>query len=164
MSRDDRRPPPKPRPGEEADPRFPGGRWTGFWLQPSAPGKHRMELEMRFEDGRLTAEGRDRVGPFTFDGRYDVVTGRCEWVKRYAGSHVVAYAGASEGEPMWLWGVWSIAGGASLDKGGFHLWPEWAADPTAPAKAAKAEVPAESGERSEPRPPRRRRRKLVPAG
>ena len=35
----------------ETDPRFPSGRWTGYFLQPAIPGKHVMELILTFRHG-----------------------------------------------------------------------------------------------------------------
>jgi hypothetical protein len=35
----------------ETDPRFPSGRWTGFFIQPWIPGRHMMNLDMTFQDG-----------------------------------------------------------------------------------------------------------------
>ena len=36
----------------ETDPRFPSGRWTGFFLQKAVPGRHLMELRLQFRPVR----------------------------------------------------------------------------------------------------------------
>src|SRR5262245_12715943 len=56
----------KPKPMEpETDPRFPSGRWIGFFLQKIIPpGKHPMELHLNFSHGAISGEGRDWVGLF----------------------------------------------------------------------------------------------------
>jgi hypothetical protein len=107
----------------EADPRFPSGPWTGFFVQSWLPGRHTMMLDMMFKDGALTAKGSDRVGPFTFTGSYDQADGRCDWTKQYLDKHQVRYAGVNEGEG--IWGVWQIRlfHGLYLDRGVFHIWP-----------------------------------------
>jgi len=105
------------------DPRFPSGPWTGFFLQYWLPGRHRTDVALACQGGSLTGTGRDRVGPYTVDGTYDPVTGRCEWTKQYLGKHRVAYRGVNDGRG--IWGVWEIRllGGLYTDRGGFHLWP-----------------------------------------
>ena len=55
-------------PGVEPDGRFPSGPWTGYFLQPSLPGKHWMELILTFRDGTVVGEGRDWVGNFPRQG------------------------------------------------------------------------------------------------
>ena len=116
---------PQMHPGKlEADPRFPSGPWTGFFLQYWLPGRHPTELELTAADGQLTGTGRDWVGPYTMDGTYDKATGRCEWIKHYLGKHRIQYRGVNDGHG--IWGVWEIRmlGGLYRDKGGFHIWPE----------------------------------------
>jgi hypothetical protein len=116
---------PQMHPGKlEADPRFPSGPWTGFFLQYWLPGRHTTNLEMTAANGQLTSTGRDWVGPYTMDGTYDLATGRCEFTKQYLGKHRVQYRGVNNGHG--IWGVWEIRalGGLIRDKGGFHIWPE----------------------------------------
>jgi hypothetical protein len=100
----------------ETDPRFPSGKWLGFWKQGSLRGD--MECVLTFRKGTLTGEGRDRIGDFTFRGRYDTNDGTCHWVKRYRGAHDVFYKGYNEGKG--IWGVWEM----TIDRGGFHIWPD----------------------------------------
>lgn len=126
----------------ETDPRFPSGPWTGFFLQPILPGRHRMELRLTFHDGVMEGEGRDRVGPFLVRGRYSVEDGRCHWTKRYLGKHDVFYKGFNEGKG--IWGVWEIPPVTirGVQSGGFHIWPEGQPDPTGSHLTAAAELPA----------------------
>ena len=135
----------KPAPGElETDPRFPSGKWAGFWTQKSlGPGKHSQEMLLTFRQGTLEGEGRDRVGKFHMRGFYSTEDGRCRWTKKYVGRHDVYYQGFNEGKG--IWGTWEISSpviGQQL-KGGFHIWPEGMSDPTRPALSAEAELPVE---------------------
>jgi hypothetical protein len=109
----------------EEDWRFPSGPWTGFFLQPSVPGRHWMELKLTFGMGRIQGAGRDWVGPFLLKGDYELEGGVCRFVKQYVGRHAVYYRGYNEGKG--IWGVWTIVEGL---RGGFHIWPEGQADPT----------------------------------
>jgi hypothetical protein len=125
----------------ETDPRFPSGKWVGFFLDKRLPGRHRMEILLTFAGGRMTGEGRDRVGKFTFEGDYNVVDGKCMWVKKYLGKHAVRYNGFNEGKG--IWGTWELRWQQFHFTGGFHIWPESMADPTLPRLAEEADVPVE---------------------
>jgi hypothetical protein len=127
----------------ETDPRFPSGPWTGFFLQPLMPGRHRMELRLTFRGGTMTGEGRDWVGHFTIRGRYTVTDGRCHWTKRYVGRHDVFYNGFNEGKG--IWGTWEIPAGGQYvtQRGGFHIWPEGMHDASEPDLSEHADVPVE---------------------
>ncbi|HVK08819.1 MAG TPA: hypothetical protein VM597_08600 [Gemmataceae bacterium] len=135
----------------ETDPRFPSGRWVGFFLDRRLPGKHQMEIDLTFAGGRLTGTGRDRVGKFTFTGSYDLADGKCDWVKQYTGAHAIAYRGFNEGKG--IWGTWDYV---SMVTGGFHIWPKGMADPTQPTLSEEADVPIEAPPVVEP--------ELVPLG
>lgn len=128
----------------ETDPRFPSGPWIGFFLQPHIPGRHMMELRLKFRHGSMTGEGRDRVGRFVIKGRYAVEDGKCYWTKRYLGKHDVFYQGYNEGKG--IWGAWEIPPGPkSLGfrlHGGFHIWPEGMGDPTNQHLTEEADLPA----------------------
>ena len=131
----------------ETDPRFPSGRWFGFWVQKHPPiGRHSMELLLKFETGQVSGEGRDWVGPFLIRGRYDLSDGRCHWTKRYLGKHDVFYQGFNEGKG--IWGTWEIPTGVSGWKwgGGFRVWPEGMADPYQPVLREEADLPLEVDE------------------
>jgi hypothetical protein len=120
----------------ETDPRFPSGKWAGFWTQKAPPpGKHRQELLLTFAKGEMHGEGRDWVGKFTIRGFYSIEDGKCRWTKRYVGRHDVFYQGFNEGKG--IWGTWEI----DTTKGGFHIWPEGMSDPTEPALSAEADLP-----------------------
>jgi hypothetical protein len=126
----------------ETDPRFPSGRWTGFFLQPQLPGKHQMELLLTFRQGLITGEGRDLVGPFDIRGRYETADGKCHWTKRYRGRHDVFYQGY--GEDRGIWGKWEIPPEQNRGMhwhGGFSIWPEGQGDPTAPHLTEEADPP-----------------------
>jgi hypothetical protein len=130
----------EPFPSElETDPRFPSGRWFGFWTQKHAPtGKHTTELLLTFSKGEMTGEGRDWVGAYTVQGRYSLTTGGCHWTKQYVGRHAVIYHGFNEGKG--IWGKWEI--GSERFHGGFHIWPEGMTDPSTPQLHEAADLPA----------------------
>ena len=125
----------------ETDPRFPSGPWTGFFLQPSVPGRHWMDLHLSFMQGAMTGEGRDWVGKFIVRGKYKIEDGKCHWHKRYVGKHDVFYQGFNEGKG--IWGTWEIAGepGSAALHGGFHIWPEGMPDPSRPQLSEHADLP-----------------------
>lgn len=125
----------------ETDPRFPSGKWVGFFLDKRLPGRHQMEILLTFAGGRMSGDGRDRVGKFTFEGSYNLADGQCVWVKRYVGQHAVRYKGFNEGKG--IWGTWELRDSGLTFTGGFHIWPEGMADPTQPRLAEEADVPIE---------------------
>lgn len=118
---------------------FPSGPWTGFFLDPRAPGRHQMEFRLAFANGRMTGDGRDRVGQFTIDGVYDDASGKCSFTKQYIGQHAVHYTGFNEGKG--IWGTWLLSG----IRGGFHIWPEGMADPTVEHLSEEVDEPIEVG-------------------
>jgi hypothetical protein len=124
----------------ETDPRFPSGRWTGFWLQRHFLGRQWMSLNLMFCDGIVRGEGTDRVGDFTMAGTYDLKTGGCRLVKAYVGAHSLDYQGRNEGDGQWIWGVWQMR---MFDRGGFHLWPAGEDDPTGKTLKEEKELPRE---------------------
>jgi hypothetical protein len=129
----------------ESDPNFPSGPWTGFFLQPQLPGKHRMDLHLTFQQGVMTGEGRDWVGAFLITGRYQVTTGECHWTKRYLAKHDVFYKGFNEGKG--IWGTWEIPpeqNSGITSRGGFHIWPEGMPDPSGDQLREEADVPADA--------------------
>jgi len=125
--------------GLESDPRFPSGPWTGYFLQPSVPGRNLMELHLTFRHGEMTGEGRDWVGTFLVRGSYQLVDGKCHWTKSYVGKHDVFYNGFNEGKG--IWGVWEIPEHDISLRGGFHIWPEGMGDPTGSHLTEQAELP-----------------------
>jgi hypothetical protein len=125
----------------ETDPRFPSGPWTGFFLDRRMPGRHRMELDLKFQEGLLTGDGRDHVGQFLLRGRYELDSGRCHWNKQYIRQHHLFYKGFNEGKG--IWGVWEITIAGIVVRGGFHIWPEGQGDPTQPALEVALDQPVE---------------------
>ncbi len=136
-------------PGQEADDRFPSGKWVGFFLDRRLPGKHQMELNLAFAAGRMTGEGRDRVGEFVVAGSYDTKTGECLFAKQYVKAHGIAYRGFNEGKG--IWGTWELKWGVLVFSGGFHIWPEGMGDPTSHVLKESLDLPAtEDVEEREP--------------
>src|SRR5438105_9179756 len=125
----------------ETDPRFPSGPWTGFFLQPSVPGRHWMDLHLTFAHGAMTGEGRDWVGKFIVRGQYKTEDGKCHWHKRYVGKHDVFYQGFNEGKG--IWGTWEIPPSdlSSHQRGGFHIWPEGMPNPYDSTLTEEADLP-----------------------
>jgi hypothetical protein len=125
----------------ETDPRFPSGKWVGFFLDRRLPGRHQMELTLSFAAGHMTGTGQDRVGAFTFDGNYSTADGKCEWVKQYLRAHAITYRGFNEGKG--IWGTWELRDLGGIYTGGFHIWPEGMPDPTQPRLEEEADIPIE---------------------
>lgn len=104
----------------EPDPRFPSGRWAGFWSQDGRRG--RMSLDLTFANGKLFGDGRDRVGDFVLSGQYDTRTGACSIHKAYLGQHGVEYEGCATSQG--IRGDWRIhIPRVMLETGPFHIWP-----------------------------------------
>ena len=99
------------------DRRFPTGEWNGFYLESHQPTKGWMHLYLCFENGTITGEGTDYVGPWTAAGSYDADSGVCSWIKQYVGKHQVFYGGQCG--PKGIMGEWTISG----LHGPFHIWP-----------------------------------------
>ena len=49
----------------ENDNRFPTGEWNGFYLENHRSGKGWLHLYLQFQDGKISGEGTDYVGPWT---------------------------------------------------------------------------------------------------
>jgi hypothetical protein len=126
------------KPGAETDPRFPSGPWQGFFLMPSWPGRHTMELHLDFRQAVMSGEGRDMIGEFLIRGKYNIDDGKCHWTKQYIGKHDVFYQGYNEGKG--IWGVWDIP---PTWRGGFHIWPTAMGDPTFPRLTEALDTPVE---------------------
>jgi hypothetical protein len=132
---------PHPEAPEEQDSRFPSGPWKGFFLQPGAPDRHWMELNLSFRQAELRGEGRDEVGAFLVRGRYDLTDGKCWWTKRYIGRHDISYSGFNEGKGIWGTWVWDERLCPTW-RGGFHIWPAAMGDPTRQTLTEALDVPA----------------------
>jgi hypothetical protein len=125
----------------ETDPRFPSGKWVGFFIDRRLPGRHAMELVLTFNQGNMTGSGRDKVGAFTIDGAYQLSDGLCVWVKQYVGKHAVGYRGFNEGKG--IWGTWELKDRGQTFTGGFHIWPDGMPDPTVSVLSEEADQPVE---------------------
>jgi hypothetical protein len=114
----------------ETDPRFYGGSWVGYTLQPSdCSTRHATLMTLTFAGGIVKGNGSDESGVFSVQGRYDVRDGKCIWIQSYKGRRDVIYNGYCDGQGMW--GMWFRPKETGPDwKGGFHLVPEGADEPT----------------------------------
>lgn len=101
----------------EQDARFPSGEWNGFYLESHQPKRGWMHLYLNFENGQITGEGTDYVGPWNAKGIYNLESGRCQWTKQYLGKHQVDYRGVVGDNG--IQGEWTI----SYLTGAFHIWP-----------------------------------------
>ena len=103
----------------ETDPRLTSGEWCGFFVESHRSERGWMHLFMTFVDGQIKSEGTDYVGPWHFEGTYDLNSGKCQWIKKYRGLHNVYYDG-TVGEDG-IKGTWEIKG---FSTGPFHIWPK----------------------------------------
>ncbi len=129
-------------PPRESDPRFPSGRWHGWFAQDGH--RTRMELDLVFSRGRLFGDGRDAVGDFVLSGGYDCTSGACELHKAYLGQHTVEYAGQAAARG--IAGAWQLTGAPpepGITTGPFRIWP--AASGVAEGLVVEAEVAAPVG-------------------
>ncbi len=85
---------------------YPSGTWRGYWDQEIFGRQPMGPLVLRFHDGIIEGEGRDVIGPFTFEGEYDP-QGAIRMVKQYLGRHQVLYQGTYDGEGT-IFGQWQI--------------------------------------------------------
>lgn len=103
----------------ETDSRLTSGEWCGFFNESHRSERGWMHLFMTFIDGKIKSEGTDYVGPWHFNGTYDLDANRCDWVKQYLGKHQVNYKGALVDDG--IKGNWEIVG---FTTGTFHIWPK----------------------------------------
>lgn len=86
---------------------FPSGKWVCVWQQHSIIDVER-NLKLRFESGRITGDGHDGDGTFTYEGRC-TRNGRVRLAKRYISGHVKGvvfiYEGLYDGEGV-IYGEW----------------------------------------------------------
>jgi hypothetical protein len=83
------------------------GRWRGYWEQVGWGQQPMHDLTLRFDDGVVSGEGRDIIGPFFFQGTM-LAGGKVHLLKKYLGRHEVVYEGDYDGEGT-IFGTWSIA-------------------------------------------------------
>jgi hypothetical protein len=113
----------------------------GFFLDKRMPGRHEMELELSFCEGKMTGEGRDKIGAFVIVGTYSVEDGKATFDKTYVGRHTILYSGFNEGKG--IWGTWLYRERQYQATGGFHIWPKTLPDPTQNQLKEEAEIPDE---------------------
>lgn len=82
-----------------------------------------MHLYMNFQQGEISGEGTDYVGPWVITGTYDVSNRVCQWEKQYLGKHRVVYEGKITENG--IQGVWNIR---NWNNGPFHIWPRLRTD------------------------------------
>jgi hypothetical protein len=116
---------------------YPSGAWYGYWEQVYWGRQFMEPLQLRFAAGRITGEGRDIIGPFTFQGTYDE-QGAVTLFKQYVGRHCVLYQGRYDGEGT-ISGTWTIG---TVWSGPFALRP---AEFKVPADAPIIAVTADPG-------------------
>jgi hypothetical protein len=92
----------------ERDPRYPSGRWTGYWTQQDYSGRHQMELELVFGGGAIVGEGSDFAGHFTVTGRYVADERRCDMIKQYTDGPAIRWDGGHFGNVIWIAGAWQL--------------------------------------------------------
>lgn len=104
---------------KETHPLFPSGEWTGFYKYKGGfdNKRHVMSFVLNFQSSLVTGSGGDDVGPFNWEGQYDVKALKCKMVKYYF-SHVVHYDGHADENG--IWGTWKIS---DYCTGEFHIWP-----------------------------------------
>ena len=98
---------------------IPTGQWNGFYIESHQERRGWMHQYLEFNDGELKGEGTDYVGPWTLQGKYDLSSLKCVWVKSYVGKHDVTYRGTIN--KTGITGVWDIRESIT---GSFHIWPQ----------------------------------------
>jgi hypothetical protein len=99
-----------------------------------------MQLHLNFAGGIMEGDGRDRCGPFTIRGRYDLKSAEVTFTKGYQ-DYEVFYKGWAELDKG-IWRLWQIP----LDWDGFHIWPKGMPDPTRSTLEKEADVPSREEE------------------
>lgn len=104
----------------EKHPLFPSGDWEGFFTYTQGPNafRNKMDIQLFFQENKVTGGGSDEVGSFTWEGQYDTSGLWCNLIKFYA-THRVFYQG--QVDENGIWGSWEIP---PFSRGGFHIWPK----------------------------------------
>jgi hypothetical protein len=104
----------------EMHPLFPSGDWEGFYnyTYDRASSKSKMEFSLNFKKGKISGNGSDDVGSFSWSGTYDINGLTAQITKQYHDRHSVVYHGNVDENG--IWGHWLMYG----YKGGFHIWPK----------------------------------------
>jgi hypothetical protein len=125
---------------------FASGPWTGYYLYSDPRDLHRMELDLHFEDGRVSGAGADDVGAFSIRGSYESDSQKVWWRKSYLGAHTVSYSGVLDGGR--IYGGWELKIPDEMHAhGGFKIWPKGRGDGAAKAAAKAVETPHEAAVR-----------------
>lgn len=105
----------------ESDPRFPSGRWIGYYRQGNTQARQRLTLT--FVAGAVVGEGKDPGGEFLVTGAYDLAAATIALKKVYT-THSVEYTGQHSDDGVA--GLWTIRGfgGTVEDRGRFLIWPD----------------------------------------
>jgi hypothetical protein len=128
---------------QSEDDGFASGPWTGYYLYSDPRDLHRMELDLRFSDGRISGAGADDVGAFSIRGTYESDSQKVWWRKSYLGAHTVSYAGVLDGGR--IYGGWDLkVAGAMPAHGGFKIWPKGRGDGAKASAAQTVETPKEA--------------------
>lgn len=116
---------------------LPSGEWEGFYCYNNSPLQHKMSVQLRFSNNRITGSGVDDIEPFTWSGNYDLDDFKSTKTKIYS-KHKILYKG--DIDENGIWGIWENAedfSGIAPEfvemakrllkdkiKGGFHIWPK----------------------------------------
>lgn len=95
---------------------YPSGVWRGYWDQVVFGRQLMNDLNIHFDQGKVTGHGKDIVGQFTLSGSYDHL-GKVQMIKQYVDRHQVEYSGEYDGEGT-IFGTWIIS---NIWKGKFAI-------------------------------------------
>jgi hypothetical protein len=101
---------------------YPSGPWRGYWQQAYYGRQSMRDFVLNFQGGDIRGHGTDIVGPFTFQGTYDLETGHVQLTKQYIDQHQVHYVGQGDGEGS-IFGTWSMTVFGLSYEGPFVLQP-----------------------------------------
>lgn len=93
------------------------GPWVGWWVHEGE--REPMRLHLRFENGRVTGKGVDRLGGFEVAGTYRPEA--VDLVKAYP-----LYSSRCRGkwDGLAVCGEWRIKSADRHESGPFEMWPE----------------------------------------
>lgn len=103
----------------ETDPRFPSGRWKGYFIQWGVRGW--QDLILNFSNGTIDGTAVDKGGECDVKGTYDLSNGAVSLVKIYF-YHKVEYRG--ETRDKGIRGGFMIRYPLTIDAGDFYIWPD----------------------------------------
>lgn len=116
---------------------LPSGEWEGFYCYNNSPLQHKMSIQLRFSNNKITGSGIDDIEPFTWSGKYDLNDFKSTKTKSYS-KHKILYKG--DIDENGIWGIWeNVVDISGIDPqflkmakqlfkdeitGGFHIWPK----------------------------------------